>query len=164
MLYYNLAVAYAPHPLKGGASQNNGSSSSKKSDNETVGEFYEALAERSDLLLTVRGGEEALRDIDLAVDLLKDKTGELADSMRSDLEERRIKCRKFLDEKQSFMLELAKDSLEEQEKRSKYRNLLLFKIKQSNATITSAESFVDIRVDEVKGRQLIVTRDIPPGE
>ncbi|CAL8101180.1 unnamed protein product [Orchesella dallaii] len=159
LVYYNLAISYAPHPLKSGGS----SGKAKASDEDIHGELFAGLSERSDLLLTVRGGEEARRDITLALDLLKDRTGDIADSTRQEFEERSVKCQKFLDEKQSFMMELAKDSLEEQEKRSKYTNLLLFKIKQPSPVIPCAENFVEIRQDEVKGRQLVVTRDIPPG-
>lgn len=163
LLYYNLAVSYAPYPGgKGGGGVKNGNAG-EDDDVEVIREFFQALTERAELLLTVRGGEEALRDIDFAVDLLKCKKGEMVEGLRRELEERRHACSKFLVEKQSFMVELAKDSLEEQEKREKYRNLLLFKIKQKNALIPSAENFVEIKMDAVKGRQLVVNRDIPPG-
>lgn len=164
LLYYNLAVSYAPYPGgKGGGGGVKNGNAEEDDDVEVIREFFQALTERAELLLTVRGGEEALRDVDFAVDLLKGKKGELVEGLRRELEERRQACNKFLVEKQSFMLELAKDSLEEQEKREKYRNLLLFKIKQKNALIPSAENFVEIRMDPVKGRQLVVNRDIPPG-
>ncbi len=170
LLYYNLAVSYAPYPgSKGGAAGGsggavkNGATAGEDDDSQVIREFFQALTERAELLLTVRGGEEALRDVDFACSLLKDKKGELVEGLRRELEERRQACSKFLVEKQSFMLELAKDSLEEQEKREKYRNLLLFKIKQKNALIPSAENFVEIKMDPVKGRQLVVNRDIPPG-
>lgn len=142
LIYYNLAIAYAPHPSNGKKGNHS------KVDDEDVSDFFVALAERSELLLLVRGGEEALRDIDFSLDLLKDKKG--AESVRTELEERKDKCNIFLEEKQSFMVELARDSLEEQEKRYKYKNLLLFKIKQPNALIPAAEQFVEIRESETK--------------
>jgi hypothetical protein len=73
------------------------------------------------------------------------------------------KSLKFLEEKACFMLELAKDSVDEMERRRKYKNLLLFKIKKPHPLIPSAEAFLDIKVDPIKGRSLVLNRDIPAG-
>jgi hypothetical protein len=152
--YYNFAVAYAPYPSK----------TSECSEQGTP-PLIQYLAERSSVLLQARGGEEALRDIKFIFKLLDENVSkpESHEELRKELQERKESCEKFLEEKASFMQELAKDSLEEMEKRRKYRNLLLFRVKTPSPVLPAAENFVEIKVDPVKGRQLVVNRDIPAG-
>lgn len=51
--YYNLAVSYAPFH-----------------HDKELPELFETLAERSEILLQARGGEEALRDVNFLLGLL----------------------------------------------------------------------------------------------
>jgi len=158
--YYNLAVAYAPYPSKSSGSEPSSSSSNPSPSSSLI----ISLAERSAVLLQARGGEEALRDVQFTLKLLESEDSSEYAELRKELTERKACCDKFLAEKGSFMQELAKDSLEEMEKRRKYKNLLLFKVKKPNPLLPVAESFVQIKLDPVKGRQLVVNRDIPAGE
>ena len=115
-----------------------------------------AFANRSAALMRVEEPAGALEDIERAI---ADKYPEAKLKI---LDNRKRKCLKLLqkfddDEDDKGMCEV------EQEKRRRYCDDNVFRLKAPNPVIPIAESFVEVQNGGSKGDHLIVTKDVPPG-
>ncbi|CAG7823719.1 unnamed protein product [Allacma fusca] len=133
---YTLAIMYSPW------------------NSETLGL---AFANRSATLLAMGKALEALQDIDSAY------AHNYPEKFRKKLDERRQKCDDILRKTQQSGDETESQSMIERDKRKKFCQGILFRVKKPNALMTSAEEFVQIQFHPTHGRQLIVNRDIPAG-
>ena len=115
-----------------------------------------AYANRSAILVELGHPEEALDDIQLALE------HNYPERLMPKLEKRRVKCQKILEDGSASHVKIEVDS--DAEERKKYRDQFLLRIQKPNPSMPSAESFVKIEYTQTAGRQLVVDQDVPAGE
>ena len=137
LLNYNLAIMFAP------------------ANSEELGLAY---ANRAAVLMKLEDFQGSLADVDLAV-----RNNYPSGSIQK-LKERRSKCERMLKKKEAENDPEEKNEVQsDRANRRKFCEGILFKVKKPNPSMPAAEDFVHVKYDEVKGRHLVVTRDIPAG-
>jgi len=105
--------------------------------------------------------ENAIEDNNWLLTLLQEKSKDSHEVKL--LRQRETKCEKIKAAQVFMKSQCPPHIIQDQERRLKYRNNFLFKIKQPNENMPSAENFVQGLISEERGRHLVVTRDVPPG-